>query len=42
MKFNKMPAKSKLPSKTYVFVFLFSKAQFQLDFKILVAFEVYF
>jgi hypothetical protein len=35
MKFYKMAAQSKMASKTYVIVFLLSKAQFLPDFKIL-------
>jgi hypothetical protein len=35
MKFDKMAAKSKMASKTHVFVFLLSKPQFLPEFKIL-------
>jgi hypothetical protein len=37
-----MAANSKMATKTHVFVFLLSKAQFLPDFKILSAFEAYF
>jgi hypothetical protein len=39
MKYDKMAAKSKMASKTYVFVFLLSKAQFLPDFKIFFCFR---